>query len=474
MHSIKWLSVAICLGLACAAATSHAADAVDAAGGAIAARQPAALVDIATFQRATIEDLKASVDAGFDGWWLEAGDQLLLAGSLELARQLLPAAAIRDLGELAPGDLVLHAQGCAESGIAPSLVLVDGLTYRLMRQTPHTREASHLHFAHLGAPEWVDVEPNSVLARRETTQEALQATGTDPSIAALVRQVSPSRWFGDVSALAEFSRSSFNTAQLAAARAHIAGQFAALGLAVSEPQFQFTSGTTVIASNVIGRWQGAVTPDDWIVVGGHYDSRQEQASNPANAPGADDNASGCAGVIEAARVLVKGRPASTILFMCYAGEEQGLHGSQAHVTQLNNAGELARVRRMANMDMIGWSATDDLGVLLGTTAVASNDAVLQEMVAAAQNYVPGLDVFTTRNTCCSDHMPYLNAGRPAVFSIHRGSASAYPHYHRTTDTPANLGAFAQPMADAIVRMNVAAIAEWSGAYDFLFGDSFAD
>ncbi len=468
------LIAASCLGLACAVVDARASEVSVAPGDSTQPRQSAALVDIAALDRAAIEALKASVDAGFEGWWLEAGDQLLMAGSLELARRVLPATAIRDLGELAPGDLVLHAQGCAESGIAPSLVLVDGLTYRLMRQTPHTREASHQHFSHLGAPEWLDVTPNSVLARRETSGETLQSAGTDPRVAALVQQVSAVRWFADVSALAEFSRSSFNTAQLAEARAHIAGQFAALGLLVSEPQFQFTSGTTVTARNVIGRWQGAVTPDDWIVVGGHYDSRQEQASNPNNAPGADDNASGCAGVMEAARVLVKGRPASTIVFMCYAGEEQGLHGSQAHVTQLSSAGDLARVRRMANMDMIGWSATDDLGVLLGTTAPASNDAVLQEMVAAAQNYVPGLDVFTTRNTCCSDHMPYLNAGRPAVFSIHRGSASAYPHYHRTTDTPANLGAFAQPMADAIVRMNVAAIAEWSGAYDFVFGDSFAE
>ena len=458
----------LCAGSVCAAGAAGMADVSP------GSRQPASLVDISRLDRSAIEALKASVDAGLDGWWLEAGDRLVLAGSLDEAHRLLPAASIRDLGALAPGDLVLHAQGCAESGIAPSLILVDGLTYRLMRQTPHTRAASHQHFSHLGAPEWVDVTPNSVLARREISQGASPSAGTDPRVAALVRQVSAGRWFANVSTLAEFSRSSFNTAQLDAAREHIATQFASLGLAVSEPQFEFTSGTTVIARNVIGRWQGAITPDDWIVVGGHYDSRQSQLSNPNGAPGADDNASGCAGVMEAARVLVKGRPASTILFMCYAGEEQGLHGSQAHVTQLANAGELTRVRRMANMDMIGWSASADLGVLLGTTAPVSNDGVLQEMVAAAQNYVPGLNVTTTRSTCCSDHMPYLNAGRPAVFSIHRGSASAYPHYHSTTDTPANLGAFAQPMADAIVRMNVGAIAEWSGAYDFVFGDSFSE
>ena len=293
----------LCAGSVCAAGAAGMADVSP------GSRQPASLVDISRLDRSAIEALKASVDAGLDGWWLEAGDRLVLAGSLDEAHRLLPAASIRDLGALAPGDLVLHAQGCAESGIAPSLILVDGLTYRLMRQTPHTRAASHQHFSHLGAPEWVDVTPNSVLARREISQGASTSAGTDPRVAALVRQVSAGRWFANVSTLAEFSRSSFNTTQLDAAREHIATQFASLGLAVSEPQFEFTSGTTVIARNVIGRWQGAITPDDWIVVGGHYDSRQSQLSNPNAAPGADDNASGCAGVMEAARVLVKGRPA---------------------------------------------------------------------------------------------------------------------------------------------------------------------
>src|SRR5690606_362827 len=119
-------------------------------------------------------------------------------------------------------------------------------------------------------------------------------------------------------------------------------------------------------ANVIGRFEGVLYPDEWIIVGGHYDSRQESISNPANSPGADANATGCSGVIEAARAIVPDLPQRSILFMCYSGEEQGLYGSEAHVDALQASGDFAKVKTMLNMDMIGWSADANLGVIIGT------------------------------------------------------------------------------------------------------------
>ena len=77
--------------------------------------------------------------------------------------------------------------------------------------------------------------------------------------------------------------------------------------------------------------QGRIRPDDRFVVGAHYDSI---SGNPFDAPGAEDNASGCAGVLEIARIFAANPPEATIHFVCYAGEEQGLHGSTAHVADL--------------------------------------------------------------------------------------------------------------------------------------------
>lgn len=436
------------------------------------ARAPAALIDISDVPLATVDGLKPSTD---DGWWLELGDQLLVAGNLSRVRAETPATRLRELGSLAPADLVLHARGCGDSTLAPSLTLVTGLNYDLMRQTPATRSASasSAHASHLGAPEWLPVVANSVIARRFESPEG-SALPADPAIVPIVARVDAVRWFGDVEALAAFDRSSFSS-ELALARAYIAQQFAALGLAVSEPEFQFTyGGQPATVRNVIGTWTGSRNPTDLIVVGGHYDSRNSVNGAPLDTPGADDNATGCSGVMEAARVLTRFRPTSTVLFMCYAGEEQGLHGSAAHVSALNVEGILGRVSHMANMDMIGWSATPDVGVLIGTTGAPQNVALMQDLAEAAETYVPELGVMTTTNTCCSDHMPYLNAGRPAVFSIHRGSAAAYPHYHRATDLPPNLGPHAQAVGGAIIRMNVAALATWTGASDRIFADTFSN
>ncbi len=463
MKNLRTLSLLIGMGLAQFAGTVASST---------PARAPAVLVDISQATRATIEQLKP---APGEGWWLELGDTLLVAGNVAGVRARLPLATIRELGAVAPEDLVLHARGCGDSVLAPSLRLHSGLSYELMRQTASTRAAPKMHASHLGAMEWLPVKPNTVFAQRfEPGPNGVEAA--DPNVQPIVSSVSAQRWFGDVETLASFDRSSYS-AELPAARAHIAQQFAALGLEVTEPEFQFvytSNGVQYPATvrNVIGRWTGTRTPNDWIVIGGHYDSRNTSNTAPLDTPGADDNASGCSGVIEAARVLTRFRPESTMLFMCYAGEEQGLNGSIAHVSALNLAGDLGRVSHMANMDMIGWSASADIGVIIETNS--ANSALMTQLGDAAATYVPELGVTLNFNPCCTDLMPYLNAGRPAITSIHRGSAGAYPHYHRATDLPVNMGVHAQAVGGAIIRMNVAALARWSGASDRVFGDSFAE
>ncbi len=234
--------------------------------------------------------------------------------------------------------------------------------------------------------------------------------------------------------------------------------------------FSFPWATPDPLFNVLARWEGTQYPDEWIIIGAHYDSRNEDPG-PVGAsitPGADDNASGCAGVLEAARALLPFRPQRSILFMCYAGEEQGLHGSTAHVSNLWSSGDLSKVKAMLNMDMIGWTPDDTLGVIVSTrvdVGSASDNLALANLIAdAGLDYVPALDsdhIIVSTASCCSDQMPYLNLGLPAAFSIHRGTTS-YPNYHRSSDTPANLGVRARDIGGAIVRMNVAALAQLAG------------
>lgn len=430
------------------------------------AADPALLVDIS---RADAADVAAWRGHAGVTWWLELGDQLLLAGDTAAIEAAIGTRAARQpLGALAPEDLVLHARGCAAAAAPADLLVWAGSRYDLLYKPDAARMAAfaHVHADHLGAPEWLSVEPNQVIARQYRLEQPDGAVA-DPLIVPLVTAVDVERWYAGVETLAGWSRSTFS-AELPLARAWIAGQFSALGLTVTEPAFTFNfAGGSHSANNVIGRLEGARRPDEWVIVGGHYDARNANISSPVNAPGADDNATGCSAVVEAARIFSRFRPDTSMLFVCYAGEEQGLLGSTAHANALAAAGDLGKVKAMANMDMIGWSANAQIGVDLDS----SNTALRQRFGDAAAAYVPELAVTISLLNCCSDHMPYLNRGVPAIMSLHKNYGS-YVHYHQSTDVPANLGPFSRAVGGAIVRMNVAALAGLTGASDRLFADAW--
>lgn len=439
-----------------------------AAGSALAAdpERRAVLVDI---RHAGAAEVDAWRDAEGVDWWLELGDDLLLSGDVSAMRAAIDRdVVLRDLGRFEPQDLVLHARGCAVDLTPPDLLVYPGSRYDLLVRPDAERLAAlgHDDPAHLGAEEWVDVAPNSVIARQYRFERPVPL-GADPAISALVDQVDSARWFADVETLAAWDRSSYSP-ELVNARQWIAARFASLGLEVSEPSFPLGSYTP---SNVIGRLNGVTRPDEWIIVGGHYDSRNgnNSPSGTLNTPGADDNASGCSAVLELARIFSDLRPAATMIFMCYAGEEQGLVGSNAHASGLQSSGDLAKVRLAAIMDMIGWSQTDALGADLDTTSAFLSTRNL--FADAALTYVPGLAITVAGITCCSDHMPYINRGRPSVLSIHK-NYTAYTHYHKTTDLPVNLGLHAQAIGGAIMKMNVAAVAGVAGPMDRIFRHDF--
>lgn len=461
---------------------------VTAVAPAASAADPGLLVDITT----VTDDAELTTIKQADGvaWWVEIGEHLLVAGNgARATADRFDLRIVRDLGRLSSDELVLHARGCGDNTapVPDERVVLIGGSYDLVRQPRSFSSlapaaAPSAYRSDLGGSEWVPVEPNSTLARLRRFDLAGDIKGRQTDqIDTLVARVDPTRWFANVSTLASWDRSSFAPVDLGLARQWIASQFDGLGLEVDEPFFTFThfSGTgsaTATVANVIGKLQGVVHPDQWLVVGAHYDSRNPDIFSTIATPGADDNASGCAGVIEAANAIVDYLPQRSILFMCYAGEEQGLRGSNAHVNTLTTDGDLTHVQAMLNMDMIGWSPDATLGVIAETRPGTDNEALATRLADAALTYVPALDrnhVVTATNSCCSDHMPYISAGRPGVLSIHRLRAST-PHYHRTTDTPTNLGPHAQDIGPAIVRMNVAALAQLAGLDRILRADNDPD
>jgi hypothetical protein len=121
---------------------------------------------------------------------------------------------------------------------------------------------------------------------------------------------------------------------------------------VQEPASRIPVATRI--TNVVATLRGATDPERVYVVSGHYDSRVTDVMDAtSDAPGADDDASGVAVVLELARVMASRRPAATIVFAAVAGEEQGLYGA----THL--AGQLSGVQGMFTNDIVGSSTADD-------------------------------------------------------------------------------------------------------------------
>ncbi|GAC1342151.1 MAG: M20/M25/M40 family metallo-hydrolase [Myxococcales bacterium] len=128
---------------------------------------------------------------------------------------------------------------------------------------------------------------------------------------------------------------------------------------VQPPSNRIPTPTPIV--NVKATLRGSATPDRIYLISGHIDSRISEVLNPGgigkDAPGADDDASGVAVMMELARVFASRQPKATLVFTAVAGEEQGLFGSayQAKDYKAKNAD----IQGMFSDDIVGSSTADD-------------------------------------------------------------------------------------------------------------------
>ena len=115
--------------------------------------------------------------------------------------------------------------------------------------------------------------------------------------------------------------------------------------------------------NVVAIQRGTTYPDRYIIMSGDIDSRVSDANNyTSDSPGANDNASGMAGTIEAARVLSNYKFENSIIYLGLSGEEQGLFGGQGLVKSAKEKG----------WDVIGIFNNDMIGNIKGGDGIISN------------------------------------------------------------------------------------------------------
>jgi|SRR5581483_9395789 len=201
---------------------------------------------------------------------------------------------------------------------------------------------------------------------------------------------------------------------------------------------------------VFGQMQPALP---LVIVGAHYDSVPDS-------PGADDNASAVAALLELGRLLAPhiAAPAARLQLVAYDLEEYGLVGSACHSQDLKKTG--AQVKGMIALEMLGFvdhrpgsqrlppllvGKYPDVGNFIGIVGNEASRSVL-EAVTAGMKSVPGLPVevlavpdtgHILRETRLSDHSSFWDQGFPALM-ITDTSFMRNPHYHQVSDTPATL------------------------------------
>ena len=290
----------------------------------------------------------------------------------------------------------------------------------------------------------------------------LPPPGPNPQIIEAAREVSPGNIEATIRKLVSFgtrhtlAETASDTRGIGAARRWLQAEFERVGresggrLQVTTDAFTqpagFRNPQPVEVVNVVATLPGSQpeSRERIYVVSGHYDSRAlDVADATSDAPGANDDASGVAAVLELARVMSKRQWDATLVFLAVAGEEQGLFGAthwakQAREKNLNIAG-------MITDDIIGSSRADDgrvdnTHVRLFAEGVppvrvvpdalhqtiqlgGENDSPTRELArfikaAAEAGNAPGLtvDIIYRRDRYLrgGDHFPFLEAGYPAV------------------------------------------------------------
>lgn len=217
-----------------------------------------------------------------------------------------------------------------------------------------------------------------------------------------------------------------------------------------------------VGQNIIGHLPGMKNPDTVYIIDAHYDG-------VSNGPAADDNASGTAGVMEAARILSEYTFDKSIRFIGFDMEEDGLRGSKAYVNTGIRPGE--SIAGVLNFEMIGYyseknnsqtvpsgfstlfpaahaqlQADNFRGNFIATVANTSSDPLNAHLKSSAQLYVPQLKVIELSvpgngaiapDFRRSDHAPFWDNSLPALM-ITDGANFRNHNYHTAHDVKDSL------------------------------------
>jgi len=268
-------------------------------------------------------------------------------------------------------------------------------------------------------------------------------------IAGWVGQVSAQRLFEHIQTLAAIPSRHVNSATIGQAAEYIHHQFEVAGgrLIVSRDEFPLVWDSIPTAQvNVVATLPGSDPDAGMVVIGAHYDSRTiDLADATSPAPGANDNATGVAAVLEIARVLAHQTPRATVIFVAFSAEEVGRQGSLHYIETGRALGEDGW-RAMLALDIVGNAAGPAGEGAIRVFSADPPDSPSRQLARFAalvgEQYVPGFDAqvqaVLDRPGRYSDHLSFSEDGVAAVRLIEPLEDPS--RQHSPLDTPEHVSA----------------------------------
>jgi hypothetical protein len=270
----------------------------------------------------------------------------------------------------------------------------------------------------------------------------------------LVAEVSVERLRADILTLQNFKTRYASTPQCEAAGGFILEHFRQMGLSAATDPFNFAS--YYESKNIVAVIPGKVAPERMVLACAHYDS---YSTNPlVSAPGADDNASGTAAILELAQILADKKFDFSIVLLCVSAEEWGLYGSAHYARQAREDG--AKIIAVVDLDMIAYPGGQQR--VLKVIGNQQSEWLADHFIAIAQPYVSlRLNKVINPSLTWSDHSSFWDQNYSALCGI---EDSNNPYYHHISDT---LDTLDLDFTAEVVKASLATVADLAQPFDTL-------
>ncbi len=283
-------------------------------------------------------------------------------------------------------------------------------------------------------------------------------TEENPVIREMMNQVNTDSLEATVQFMQDYGNRMWNSDNAFACSDWIAGRMEAMGLEVEQQPFYANTwfGSGNAAPNVIGIQRDTKYPDTYVVCGSHFDSFSYYGS----CPGADDNATGVASVLESARILTQYEFEYSIIYCAFGCEEMGLFGSEEYASRCQEQG----------MEILGYFNNDMNGYLYGDQIHIdciypnSVEPIGTYYMNIGSVYFPQLPIrHVSFSSGDSDHTSFNNNGYMGIYPF-EDVDNYSPYIHTAEDLIGNsVNSF--EMSKQYCQMNIGCLTEIANPVD---------